>query len=132
MSTKIEASPQDAEPEQSAGEHPGVGEHREHRDSLIDTDDVPPEVAIRHLIFGGWTAQALRAMVSLDLADHLAHGSRTVDDLANAAAVDAQTLRRLLAVLKGPRQVSSRVVSWGCGGHAGGARAILRGGRCRT
>ena len=99
MSTKIEASPQDAEPEPTAGEHPGVGEHREHRDSLIDTDDVPPEVAIRHLIFGGWTAQALRTMVSLDLADHLAHGSRTVDDLANAAAVDAQTLRRLLAVL---------------------------------
>jgi hypothetical protein len=96
MSTKIEASPQDAEPEPTAGEHPGVGEHR---DSLIDTDDVPPEVAIRHLIFGGWTAQALRTMVSLDLADHLAHGSRTVDDLAHAAAVDARSLRRLLAVL---------------------------------
>ena len=65
----------------------------------MDTENVPPQVAMRRLIFGGWTSQALRTMVSLDLAGHLAQGPRSVDDLADAAEVDAAALRRLLAVL---------------------------------
>ena len=78
---------------------PAMGRGQVRGDRLMDTENVPPQVAMRHLIFGGWTSQALRAMVSLDLADHLARGPRSVDDLADAAEVDAAALRRLLAVL---------------------------------
>src|SRR5829696_2420757 len=99
MSTTTESNAHEAEPEQFAGEAAGVGEQRVHRDPLTAHEGGPPEMAIRHLIFGGWTSQALRTMVALDLADHLAHGSRTIDELAHATAVDAHTLRRLLAVL---------------------------------
>ena len=65
----------------------------------MDTENVAPEVAMRRLIFGGWASQALRTMVFLDLADHLAGGPLSADDLADAAGVDAGALKRLLAVL---------------------------------
>ena len=64
----------------------------------MDTETVPPQVAMRRLICGAWTSQALRPW-SPRTRRSLAQGPRTVDDLANAAEVDAGALRRLLAVL---------------------------------
>ena len=65
----------------------------------MDAEEVPLRVALMGLILGGCASQALRTMVILDLADHLAHGPRDIDDLAEAAEVDAGALRRLITVV---------------------------------
>ena len=65
----------------------------------MDADKVPPPVALMGLIFGGCASLALRTMVSLDLADHLAQGPRDIDELAETAKVDAGALRRLITLL---------------------------------
>jgi hypothetical protein len=65
----------------------------------MDADEIPPPVALTGLILGGCASQALRTMVILDLADHLARGPRDIDDLAEVANVDAGALRRLINVL---------------------------------
>lgn len=48
--------------------------------------------------------------------------ARTPHRASPVALTDGEVISRT----KGPRQVSARVVSWRCGGHPGGARAILR------
>src|SRR5260370_26438391 len=45
------------------------------------------------------TPWAVWVAVTLDLPDHIAAGGTTVDSLADAASVDADALRRLLALL---------------------------------
>jgi hypothetical protein len=65
----------------------------------MDADKVLPPVALMRLILGGCASLAVRTMVSLNLADHLARGARGVNELAEAADVDVGALRRLLAVL---------------------------------
>src|SRR6478609_213076 len=65
----------------------------------MDADEVPLPAALMGLILGGCASQALRTMVSLDLADHLARGPRDIDELAEAANADAASLKRLITVL---------------------------------
>ena len=65
----------------------------------MDAEEVPLRVVLMGLILGGCASQALRTMVILDLADHLAQGPRDIDDLAEVAKVDAGALRRLITVL---------------------------------
>ena len=64
----------------------------------MDVEEVPLRVVLMGLILGGCASQALRTMVILDLADHLAQGPRGIDDLAEAAEVDAGALRRLIVL----------------------------------
>ena len=51
------------------------------------------------LINGSWIAQACYVVARLGIADLLAAGPRTAEDLAAATASDAQALRRLLGAL---------------------------------
>ena len=62
-------------------------------------EEVPLRVVMMGLILGGCASQALRTMVVLDLPDHLAQGPRDIDDLAEAAEVDAGALSRLITVV---------------------------------
>lgn len=63
------------------------------------TDGLSPRVAVVQMIFGSWTAQAIRAMATLGLADHLAAGPHTVESLARASGTHASSLARLLRAL---------------------------------
>lgn len=54
------------------------------------------------LLTGAWAPQMLRAMVVLDLPDHLADGSLTCDELAERCGADPVRLRRLLRALCHP------------------------------
>jgi len=49
----------------------------------------PPEAMIMQLATGGFVAQAVHTAASLDIADLLAEGPRTADDLAAEAQTQA-------------------------------------------
>jgi DNA-binding MarR family transcriptional regulator len=63
------------------------------------TDGLPPRAVVSQMATGYWTSQAVRAMASLGLADHLATGSRTAEDLAEETGAHAPSLGRLLRAL---------------------------------
>jgi hypothetical protein len=60
---------------------------------------MPPGAAILNFITGMWTAQALAAAAGLGVADHLADGPKTADQLAPAVNADAPSLYRLMRAL---------------------------------
>jgi hypothetical protein len=59
----------------------------------------PPAEAFRHLLLGYRVTQALYAAAELGLADLLAGGARSADDLAAAAGAHAPSLARVLRLL---------------------------------
>lgn len=66
---------------------------------VLDTNGLPPQEAAWQIVTASWITHAVRAMAVLGIADHLAEGPRTVDEIAVAAGCDAPTLTRLLAAL---------------------------------
>lgn len=68
-------------------------------DMYPGTEGLPPRVALLQMITASWVSHAIRAMVALNLADHLADGSRTAGELAEATGADAPTLARFLRAL---------------------------------
>lgn len=68
---------------------------------LADTDDDEGRQLL-HLLIGPWITQAVRAMVLLDIPDHLASGPLTCQDLSHRAGVDVGRLNRLLRALSHP------------------------------
>ena len=66
---------------------------------LPDTEGLPPHAALVQLVTSSWVSHAIRAMAALGLADHLAHGPRTTDELAEATGTHAPTLARFLRTL---------------------------------
>src|SRR5262245_20805822 len=60
---------------------------------------LPPGQALRRMAEGYQVSAALRTMVVLDLADHLAAGPRTVVELARASGTHVPSLARLLRAL---------------------------------
>ncbi|OBG26972.1 hydroxyneurosporene methyltransferase [Mycobacterium alsense] len=62
---------------------------------------VPPQAAMMEMITSAWAAQAISAAADLGIADALANGPRTVDELAAAVDADADALGRLLRALIG-------------------------------
>ena len=60
---------------------------------------VPPPVAMMSLITGYWISQAVGAVATLGVADRLANGARTCDDLAREVGADPQALYRVLRLL---------------------------------
>lgn len=67
--------------------------------SAQKTSEMPAHVALMQMITARWISQAIAAAANLDLADHLAHGPRTVADLASATQAHAPSLYRLLRAL---------------------------------
>lgn len=63
------------------------------------TGRVPPEEAMVQMVVGYWISQAIRAMAVLGLADHLAAGPRTTDELSGQSGAHAPSLDRLLRAL---------------------------------
>lgn len=59
------------------------------------------QAALRSLITGHWIAQAIRVVAELGLADLLAAGARTSDDLAGATGSHPRSLFRVLRALAG-------------------------------
>jgi hypothetical protein len=60
---------------------------------------LPPPAAMFALITGRWVSQLIYVAAKLELADHLKHGPRTVEELAAAAEVQAPALYRVLRAL---------------------------------
>ncbi len=63
------------------------------------TDGLPPQEAMVRMVIGSWISQAIRTMAVLGLADHLAAGPRTADELAGESGAHAPSLDRLLRAL---------------------------------
>jgi hypothetical protein len=62
---------------------------------------VPPSAAMLEMITNAWAAQAITAAADLGIADVLARGPLSADDLAVAVGADADTISRLLRALIG-------------------------------
>ena len=60
---------------------------------------LPPQAAMFSLITGRWVSHLIYVAAKLELADHLKHGPRTVEELATAAEVQAPALYRVLRAL---------------------------------
>lgn len=68
-------------------------------DAQLDTvrsDPAADAAAMLDLLTGGWVAQTLRAVAELRIADHLAAGPLTADDVAELAGSDQKTTFRLM------------------------------------
>jgi hypothetical protein len=62
---------------------------------------VPPPASMLEMITNAWAAQAITAAADLGIADALANGPLSADELADAVDADADTVRRLLRALIG-------------------------------
>ncbi|WP_423213063.1 methyltransferase [Mycobacterium shinjukuense] len=62
---------------------------------------VPAPVALIEMILDAWAAQAITAAADLGIADALAHGPLSAEELAAAVDADADALARLLRALIG-------------------------------
>ncbi|QLL10416.1 hydroxyneurosporene methyltransferase [Mycobacterium vicinigordonae] len=60
---------------------------------------VPPPVAVMEMVVNSWAAQAITAAAELGIADALAGGPMSAEELAAAVDADADALRRLLRAL---------------------------------
>jgi hypothetical protein len=59
----------------------------------------PPQIALLQMMTGYWVSQALYVAAKLRVADLLADGPRSVEDLAKATLADTVSLRRVLRAL---------------------------------
>lgn len=78
-----------------------VVERLRHVLDRVHQRSVPPPVAVLEKIFGAWTAQGIAVAAELKVADALADGPLTIDDLASRVGADADALARLLRALIG-------------------------------
>lgn len=62
---------------------------------------VPAPVAVMEMVVDSWAAQAITAAAELGIADALANGPLSAEDLAAAVDADADAVRRLLRALIG-------------------------------
>jgi DNA-binding Lrp family transcriptional regulator len=62
---------------------------------------VPPPAAMMEMITATWTSQAITVAAQLGIADALASGPLSIEDLADRVGADADALRRLLRALIG-------------------------------
>jgi orsellinic acid C2-O-methyltransferase len=65
----------------------------------MNIQELPPPVALYHLSIGHYVTQAIYVAATLGIADHLADGPRSADDLARAVGAHAPSLRRVLRLL---------------------------------
>lgn len=61
--------------------------------------ELPPHAQIIQMITGQWTAKIIYAAANLELADRLADGPRTADELAGPTGTHAPSLHRLMRTL---------------------------------
>ncbi len=56
---------------------------------------------IREILYSSWIAQAVYSAARLDLADYVANGTGSIDELAKCVRVDPESLYRLMRALAG-------------------------------
>ena len=78
-----------------------VVERARHSVSRLHQRMVPPMAAMMEMITGAWAAQAITVAADLGIADALANGPLSADDLAARVGADAESLSRLLRALIG-------------------------------
>jgi hypothetical protein len=78
-----------------------VIERARHRMSRLNQRTTPPAAAMMELIMGGWIAQTITAAADLGIADALAAGPASGEELARQLNADADALRRMLRALIG-------------------------------
>lgn len=61
--------------------------------------ELPPHVQLVQMATGYWISKIIYAAVKLDLADHLADGPKSADDLAGPTGTHAPSLHRLMRTL---------------------------------
>jgi hypothetical protein len=76
-----------------------VVEHARHHLYRLHQRLVPAPVAMSELIIGAWVTQAIHAAAELGIADALADGPLSADDLAERVQADPEALERLLRAL---------------------------------
>jgi SAM-dependent methyltransferase len=59
----------------------------------------PPHVALQQMLMAGWLSKAISVSSDLQIADHLANGPRSAQELAQATGTDATSLHRLMRAL---------------------------------
>src|SRR6266545_4660522 len=64
-----------------------------------DVRDLPPPIQMLQFITGKWIAQALYAVATLGVADHLVDGPKTSETLARSLNAHPSALHRLLRAL---------------------------------
>ena len=68
---------------------------------LLHQRMLPAPMAMMELVVSGWPAQAITTAAQLGIADALAGGPLTIDELATRVGADADALRRLMRALIG-------------------------------
>ncbi|MBA3351319.1 MAG: methyltransferase, partial [Blastocatellia bacterium] len=63
--------------------------------------ELPPHVQLIQMVSGYWISKIIYAAAKLGLADHLADGPKTADELAGPTGTHAQSLHRLMRTLGG-------------------------------
>ena len=63
------------------------------------THDLPPPAQMLQFVMGSWVAQCIGAAARLDLADHLASGSKNAAELATLSGANADAVFRLMRAL---------------------------------
>lgn len=66
---------------------------------VFEIEELPPRVAVMTMLNASWGSHAVRAMAELGLADLLAGGPRSIDELAEPIDAHQQTLSRLFRAL---------------------------------
>lgn len=74
----------------------------------IEVPESPLAVSMLGLLTGGWVAQAVSVAARLKIADELASGPRSADDIAAAVGAHPPTLHRLLRALSDVGVVQER------------------------
>lgn len=65
------------------------------------TQELPPHAQLIQMVSGAWVSSTIYAAAKLGLADHLADGPRSADELAIATNTNAPVLGRLMRTLAG-------------------------------
>lgn len=63
--------------------------------------ELPPHVQLMQMVSGYWISKIIYAAAKIGLADHLANGPKTADELAGPTGTHAQSLHRLMRTLGG-------------------------------
>ncbi|KAA0084397.1 hydroxyneurosporene methyltransferase [Mycolicibacterium sp. P9-64] len=70
-----------------------------HHLSRLHLRMAPPPIAVMELIFGAWLSQAITAATQLGIADALAAGPLTADELGRKVGADPDAVARLMRLL---------------------------------
>lgn len=73
--------------------------HAEKESEIFTHSEVGAREQLLNLVAGEWIAQSIYAVAKLDVASHLMHGPKTVNELAELTDCDVENLYRLMRML---------------------------------